>query len=107
MVSEHSFAIELKSKDHVKSLSLPSEGGAVLIEGFLGELRSLSFAEGVMLEIEGENGIMFLDFNEKELCELLEKGRSVKSARERGIVMNKSVSKNSKNSLDSNREVDI
>ncbi len=40
--------------------------GDVLIEGFLGELKNLSFVEGVMLEIEGTNCSLKMDFAEEE-----------------------------------------
>ncbi len=71
---EHLFQIELKSKNYLKSIALPiDEAGNVLIEGFLGKLESLSFAEGIMLQIRGNNGTLRLDFTEKELKELLPK----------------------------------
>ena len=71
---EHMFSIELKSKEHVKSLSLQNtESGNVLIEGFLGKLENLSFAEGIMLEINGSNGCLRMDFSKKELKRLLPK----------------------------------
>lgn len=75
---EHMFSIELKSKECVKSLALPNENeGNVLIEGFLGKLKNLSFTEGIMLEIEGTNGNLRIDFTEKELKELLLKGTPI------------------------------
>ena len=70
--SGHLFSIELNSKEYLKSLALPSEsGGDVLIEGFLGDIRSLSFTEGIMLEIEGTNGVLRLDLSKEELEGLL------------------------------------
>ncbi len=73
--SGHLFSIELNSKEYLKSLALPSEnGGDVLIEGFLGDIRSLSFTEGIMLEIEGTNGVLRLDLSKEELEELLPAG---------------------------------
>ena len=76
--SGHLFSIELNSKEYLKSLALPSEsGGDVLIEGFLGDIRSLSFTEGIMLEIEGTNGVLRLDLSKEELEELLPAGASL------------------------------
>lgn len=73
--SGHMFSIELNSKGHLKTLALPSENGdSVLIEGFLGRLKGLSFAEGIMLQIEGTNGVLRMDLSEKELEELLPRG---------------------------------
>lgn len=71
---EHMFSIELNSKDHVKNLALSNaEGDKVLLEGFLGKLRNLSFTEGIMLEIRGTNGSLRMDFTEEELKGLLPK----------------------------------
>lgn len=66
------FSIELKSKDFIKSLALPNDADdRVLIEGFLGELKELGIAEGLMLEIKGINGILRIDLKEEELRKLL------------------------------------
>lgn len=73
--TEHMFSIELKSKECIKQLALPSEHeGNVLIEGFLGTLKTLHFVEGIMLEIEGTNGCLRMDFSEDEWKELLSTG---------------------------------
>ncbi len=72
--NEHMFSIQLKSKDHLKNVALPNdEEGNVLIEGFLGKLEKANFTEGVMLEINGANGSLRMDFTEKELGRLLPK----------------------------------
>ncbi len=72
------FSIELKSKEHVRNMSLSNtHDGSVLVEGFLGELESLQLAEGMMLEIKGANGSLRMDLTEKELKELLPKGTSI------------------------------
>ena len=69
------FSIELKSNEFVKSVALPHDNeGQVLIEGSLGKLKNLSFTEGVMLEIEGVNGSLRMDFSEEELKKLCPKG---------------------------------
>jgi hypothetical protein len=72
---EHMVSIELKSRKYVKNLTLLDENeGNVLFEGFLGKLKTLRFTEGIMLEIEGTNGNLRMDFTEKEWKELLSKG---------------------------------
>ena len=77
--NEHMFSIELNSKEHVKRVALPNEnGGNVLIEGFLGKLQSLSFTEGLMVEIQGANGTLRMDLSEKELERLLPKGAYIR-----------------------------
>jgi len=73
-VEKHAFSIELKSKECLKRVAIPSEAGdTVLIEGFLGELEEVDLVEGVMLEIKGANGILRMDLKEEELNTLLKK----------------------------------
>ena len=73
MGSMHAFSIELKSKEFVKNLSIPNEGGRVVFEGYLGKLKSLKILEDVMLEIEGDFGSIFLDFDEREIAKMIPK----------------------------------
>ncbi len=66
-IQEHSFSIEMNSKESVRSISFHSkENGHIFFEGFLGKLRNVSLVEGVMLEIEGSNGILKLDVTQQE-----------------------------------------
>ena len=71
MGSMHSFSIELKSKNYVKNLIMPDEGGKVVIAGYLGRMKSLKIVEDIMLEIEGDYGSICLDFDEKEIEKIL------------------------------------
>jgi hypothetical protein len=67
-VEEHSFSIEMKSEDCVRRISiLGSENVQVFFEGFLGELKNVSMVEGVMLEVEGVNGVLRLDIAQGEM----------------------------------------
>lgn len=76
--NQHMFSIELNSKEYVKRVALPNEnGGNVLIEGFLGRLQSLSFTEGLMVEIKGNNGTLRMDLSEEELERLIPKGITI------------------------------
>ena len=62
----------MKSKKHVKNISLSNESHEhVLFEGFLGALEELSIVEGVMLEIKGANGILRIDLAEDDLRKML------------------------------------
>ena len=71
-VEEHSFSIEMKSEHCVRRISfLDKENGHVFFEGFLGELKSVSMVEGVMLEIEGINGVLRLDITQQEMEKFL------------------------------------
>jgi hypothetical protein len=59
---ERVFSIELKSKNSLKNVTLANgSSDSVLIEGTIGELLQASFAEGVVLEVVGKNGVLRLD----------------------------------------------
>ena len=76
---EHSFSIEMKSKRWVKRISYLDEGlGDVFFEGFLGPLKNLAIVEGVMLEIEGKNGVLKLDITKQEIEKCLEQNKTNK-----------------------------
>jgi hypothetical protein len=65
---EHSFSIEMKSEHCVRKMSFfDKENGKVFFEGFLGKLENVAIVEGVMLEIEGRNGILKLDITQQEM----------------------------------------
>jgi hypothetical protein len=69
---EHSFSIELKSKEHVKNITLTNQiQNRILIEGSLGELEEITLIEGRVIELKGANGTLRLDICEDELSELL------------------------------------
>ena len=76
-MEEHSFSIEMKSERFVRRMSfLDKENGKVFFEGFLGEIKNVAMVEGVMLEIEGKNGVLKLDITQQEM----EKGIASKKA---------------------------
>jgi len=65
---EHAFSIEMKSKKHVKHISLSDESHEhVLFEGSLGKLEELSMVEDAVLEVKGTNGILRIDLSKDEL----------------------------------------
>ena len=69
---EHTFSIEIKSKKHVRHMSVSNEShDRVLFEGSLGELKELSMVEGAVLEVKGENGVLRIDLGEDELRKML------------------------------------
>ena len=58
----------MKSEHCVRRISfLDKENGRVFFEGFLGELTNVSMVEGLMLEIEGINGVLRVDISLKEM----------------------------------------
>ena len=67
---ERVFSLELKSKADLKSVSIPN--GArdnVLVEGTIGELVQIGFAEGIVLEILGDKGVLRIDVTEDEVTQ--------------------------------------
>ena len=73
---EHSFSIEMKSKKHVRNISVSNESHErVLFEGFLGELEDLSMVDGAVLEVKGTNGVLRIDLTEEDLRKILSGGR--------------------------------
>jgi len=70
MKDEHSFSVQLKSKDNVKNICLNNET-EILFEGYLGELESLGHIEGALIELKGCNGILKVDLTKDQLMQLL------------------------------------
>ncbi len=67
---ERFFSLELKSKSDLKSVSIPNGAREnVLIEGTIGKLLQIGFAEGIVLEITGEKGVLRIDVNEDEVTQ--------------------------------------
>ncbi len=64
---ERSFSLELKSRSSLKSVSIPNGASEnVLVEGTIGNLIRIGFAEGIVLEIVGEKGVLRIDITEGE-----------------------------------------
>lgn len=71
---ERVFSVELKSKRNLKNLTLTNgSSDNVLLEGNLGELVQARFAEGVILEVVGKNGVLRIDLSEAEILKTPEK----------------------------------
>ena len=69
---EHSFSVDMKSKKHVKSISISDEAhDRVLFEGNLGELLELSLVEGDVLELIGVNGVLRVELAMEQLRKAL------------------------------------
>ncbi len=65
---ERVFSVELKSKLNVKSINLTNgSADSVLLEGNIGELLHARFAEDIILEVVGENGVLRVDLREDEI----------------------------------------
>jgi len=69
---EHTFSIELRSKKHIKNITLTNEiQNRILLEGSLGRLEEITLIEGRVMELKGVNGTLRLDICEDELMQLL------------------------------------
>ena len=75
---EHSFSIELKSKKHVKTITLTNKiQNRILLEGSLGKLEEITLIEGRVVELKGANGTLRLDICEDELMQLLKPNKKL------------------------------
>ena len=73
---ERVFSIELKSKANLKNVTLTNgSSDSVLVEGTIGELVQATFAEGIILEVVGKNGILRIDLGENEIKKTTEKNQ--------------------------------
>jgi hypothetical protein len=65
---ERVFSVELKSKRDLKNFTLTNDSDQnVLIEGNIGELLQARFAEGIVLEVIGQKGVLRIDLTEDEI----------------------------------------
>ena len=65
---ERVFSVELKSKRDLKNITLANgSSNSVLVEGTIGELVKATFAEGIILEVVGKNGILRIDLREDDI----------------------------------------
>ena len=68
---ERVFSVELKSKKHLKNVTLTSGSiNTALIEGTLGELVQATFKEGLILEVTGKKGVLRIDLGENEIKQI-------------------------------------
>ena len=67
--SERFFSVELKSKAHLKNVTLTNGSDSALIEGTLGELVQATFAEDVILEVTGTKGTFRINLAQREIKE--------------------------------------
>lgn len=69
---EHAFSIVMSSRDHVKKIKVSDDrNDSVVFEGALGELRGIGVVDGVMLEINGANGVLRIDLTRDEIVRAL------------------------------------
>lgn len=66
-LSEHTFSVELKSRSHLRRVSISNDADASLLEGALGRLVEVNLRDDILLEVHGENGVLRLDIDRKDL----------------------------------------
>ena len=67
---ERIFSVELKSKVSLKNVTMSNNGlENVLLEGTLGHLQHASFAEGLILEVVGDKGVLRINLSQTEIKE--------------------------------------
>jgi hypothetical protein len=75
---EHAFSIVMSSRDQVKNVKVSDDrNDCVVFEGALGELMSIEVVDGVMLEINGRDGVLRMDMPLEEIS------RAVKAAKKK------------------------
>ena len=68
MKDDRFFSIELKSKTSLKNVALTNGSNEiVLVEGTIGQLERAEFAEGVILQVVGNKGVLRIDLSENEI----------------------------------------
>ena len=73
---ERVFSVELKSRRNLKNVTLTNgSSDSVLVEGTIGELVQATFAEGIILEVVGKNGILRIDLRRDEIKKTTEQNR--------------------------------
>lgn len=61
----------MPSREHLRHITLSNNADmGVLVEGYLGNLKTVSLVDGVLLEIHGCNGILRLDITAQDLQKL-------------------------------------
>jgi hypothetical protein len=75
------FSIEIKSKKHVKDISISSgQREAVLIEGDLGPLKNVSFFEDKALIVVERYGTLRLELSPTALCSAIRRANACEPA---------------------------
>jgi hypothetical protein len=81
----HGFSVELKRKNHVRSISISnSDREGVLLEGTIGQIEELDILEGTVLQIKGTHGTIMVDLCEDKLRALLDKKVSKRVTNDEG-----------------------
>ena len=69
--TKHGFSIEVESQKYIINLKIKEKSRGVLVEGYLGEIRTLGVVDDAVLVIEAEHGTLRLDLTMDELSTML------------------------------------
>jgi len=76
---ERFFSVELKSKANLKNVTVnESSQENVLVEGSLGKLQHAEFADGVVLEVFGDKGVLRVNLTIDEIKKTEKNDQGVK-----------------------------
>jgi hypothetical protein len=68
----HVFSIEVKSRKHLRNISISDHPEGVLLEGDLGDIQNASLIENLLLQVIGSNGTLRFELTRKELEQILQ-----------------------------------
>jgi len=72
---ERFFSVELRSKSNLKNVALTNGSNElVLIEGTIGRFERAEFAEGVVLQVVGKQGVLRIDLSENDITKKRQEG---------------------------------
>ena len=75
---ERFFSVELKSKVNLKNVTVrDSSQEDVLVEGTLGKLQHAEFADGVVLEVFGDKGVLRVNLTIDDIKKIGKKEKEV------------------------------
>ncbi len=75
--NERFFSVELKSKSHLKNVTLTNGScDNVLVEGTIGELVAAIFAEDEILEVTGKKGVLRINLAQTDIQKNIEDNQS-------------------------------
>jgi hypothetical protein len=75
---ERFFSVELKSKVNLKNVTVrESSQENVLVEGTLGKLQHAEFADGVVLEVFGDKGVLRVNLTIDDIKKIEKKEKEV------------------------------
>jgi hypothetical protein len=71
--TQHGFSVEVESEKYIINLTIKEKNRGVLVEGYLGEIRTLGIIDDAVLVIEAEHGTLRLDLTPDELSNIVRK----------------------------------